>query len=516
MNEQRDAELGARLDELEVQEHGPGYWEGVMSAATPELAGLRARGRRRRLRLWAPVAAAAAAAAIVVAVALSGSGSGVELPAVQPASAAEAIGYTLNVIDQYPGLTGTITTQSVGGLPANQYWYTQHFVVARDGSQRVEERRVEAPQAPKGVKMRDGYDARAHRDQSLLDDSEFFPLPPGEPSEGTHPYWWAEQTHMAPGPPDTPVGAWSPLWRLRAYLRSIQGDPRVHFATSSKDGRPVWVLRTSVVELVGSDKGSTAVALPVSIVIDAATRLPLSYSRSAVPDGDASSGETIVFDIKPLTIAPARDEFIVPVPNAPGVHIVSDGPAVGDQGFRRLDGGDAARVGKATFGVAAFPAWVPAGFRVTDAATKWENGSWTNYPADSPPTKGLVPQLVVSQAFRRGYDQAFVSVRTDPRLYSSTTEGTGKHAVRVDTSDPFLPTINPVVAAEWKLHTTEVRLTAGAFAGATAHVVLEPEHWPHLWVRKGPWVATVAGDLTKAEMIRVADSLGPWNADNGE
>ena len=283
----------------------------------------------------------------------------------------------------------------------------------------------------------------AHRDQSLLDDSEFFPLPAGEPSEGTHPYWWAEQTHMAPGPPDTPVGAWFPLWRLRAYLRSIQGDPRVHFATSSKDGRPVWVLRTSVVELIGSDKGATAVALPVSIVIDAATRLPLSYSRSAVPDGAASSGETIVFDIKPLTEAPARDTFSVPVPNAPGVHIaqrVAEGATRASAGWTA---GTPRGCGKATFGVAAFPAWVPDGFRVTDAATKWENGSWTNYPADSPPTKGLVPQLVVSQAFRRGYDQAFVSVRTDPRLYSSTTEGTGKHAVRVDTSDPFLPTIEP-------------------------------------------------------------------------
>jgi hypothetical protein len=107
-------------------------------------------------------------------------------------------------------------------------------------------------------------------------------------------------------------------------------------------------------------------------------------------------------------------------------------------------------------------------------------------------------------------------VRTDPKLYSSSTRGTGKSKVRTDTSDPFLPTVDPVAAAEWKLHTTDVRLTAGAFAGATAHVVLEPDHWPHLWVLKGPWVATVSGDLTQAEMVRIAESLAPWNPANGE
>ncbi len=104
MNEQRDAELGARLDELEVQEHGPGYWEGVMAAAEPELERLRAgaaaddaglarpatlaqpgraqaaqSGRRRlfggRRWLWVPAAAAvAAAAALVLLIGLPGGG----------------------------------------------------------------------------------------------------------------------------------------------------------------------------------------------------------------------------------------------------------------------------------------------------------------------------------------------------------------------------------------------------------------------------------------------------------
>jgi hypothetical protein len=123
-----------------------------------------------------------------------------------------------------------------------------------------------------------------------------------------------------------------------------------------------------------------------------------------------------------------------------------------------------------------------------------------------------VRRIIVSLAFRRGFDQAFVSVRVDPRLYSATTVGTGEDEVRIDTSDPFVKNIAPGMAAIWASHTDDRRLTGGWFADATAHVVTEPDTWPHLWVRKGPYVACVAGDLTKDEMLRIAESLGPWSA----
>lgn len=102
-------------------------------------------------------------------------------------------------------------------------------------------------------------------------------------------------------------------------------------------------------------------------------------------------------------------------------------------------------------------------------------------------------RTIVSLCFRRGYDQAFVSVHVDPRLYSATTRGAGKDRVRIDTSDPFVAQIEPEVAALWASHTDDVRLTGGWFAGATTHVVLEPETWPHLWVKQGPtWPASPA------------------------
>ena len=46
--------------------------------------------------------------------------------------------------------------------------------------------------------------------------------------------------------------------------------------------------------------------------------------------------------------------------------------------------------------------------------------------------------------------------------------------------------------------------------------MLEPHHWPHLWVRKGPCIACVAGDLTKRQMARIAASLSPWSGEPAE
>ncbi len=61
-------------------------------------------------------------------------------------------------------------------------------------------------------------------------------------------------------------------------------------------------------------------------------------------------------------------------------------------------------------------------------------------------------------------------------------------------------------------HTIDVRLRGVAYSGYIAHIVVEPDHWPHLWVRKEPYVATGSGDLTPAQMVRIAESLQPGNA----
>ena len=89
MNESRDDKLGARLDELEVREHGEDYWGAVMAAVEPELDRLRDEERASRqgafaafverhrtfgggFKWWATAAVAAAVAIVLLLVGLPG------------------------------------------------------------------------------------------------------------------------------------------------------------------------------------------------------------------------------------------------------------------------------------------------------------------------------------------------------------------------------------------------------------------------------------------------------------
>ncbi len=204
MNKQRDAELGARLDELEVQEHGPGYWESVMAAAAPELERIRAgataddaglartagpgrptgpkaaqSGRWRLLGgrrwLWIPAAAAvAAAAALVLLFGLPGGGSNGNAPITfggpQPASAAEAIRFALGALDKAQAIKGTIYIGKVhsGVFKAGD---KVTFLSARDGSYRVTTRTVgpDTMYALPGYVQTIAYNARTRQAQAVLD-----------------------------------------------------------------------------------------------------------------------------------------------------------------------------------------------------------------------------------------------------------------------------------------------------------------------------------------------------------
>ena len=535
MSEQRDMDLGARLDELDVQEHGPEYWSAVMVKVEPELERLRAADAaspRRPLaafvaryptfgggfKWWATTAVAAVAVVALLLAGLPGGKHSMPVVGPAPASAAEAIGYALSALDRYPGIEGTIASRSVDADPADSWSKQMDFVASRDGSLRIESRNVEAGMAPRGVTGTFVYDAPARAVRSLSDWSEIQPLPSTDPDGGEYyPRWWLEMSGMAAAEPDRALlDAGFPLWRVRAYLRTMMSDSEARFIATEQDGRTVWVLSAEAVTVGYSGDRSTPVALPVTITIDAATRLPLALERAGV--SGSYPGELMEFDIHPLSDAPAHDRFALQRPDDPGTNINdgTNGFGGGDQGFRDLPFGDAAAVRKATSGTAAFPQWLPRGFSLAAATAKDDGDTGVNYrPRPGAPTR-FVKFDTVSLCFRRGYDQAFVSVRVDPRLYSSSTRGTGEDKVRTDTSDPFVKNMDPEVAALWASHTDDVRLTGGGFAGATAHVVLEPETWPHLWVKKGPYVACVAGDLTKSQMVRIANSLESWKAPGGE
>jgi hypothetical protein len=54
---------------------------------------------------------------------------------------------------------------------------------------------------------------------------------------------------------------------------------------------------------------------------------------------------------------------------------------------------------------------------------------------------------------------------------------------------------------------TETTLSAGALAGTDAQFVISAHTVPHLWALGERLVVTVGGDLTRAQLVRIADSL---------
>jgi len=160
------------------------------------------------------------------------------------------------------------------------------------------------------------------------------------------------------------------------------------------------------------------------------------------------------------------------------------------------------------------PRWLPPGFALQAAAYQ-TNGS-VSLPRSL--GGGHVPNTILLLAWRRGFDAIYVTVRPDPRLHQKTMiglPGQKKPTIRADTSDPFVGDIAPWDRAQWRLHTLDVRLRQGAFAGAMAHIIVDPGYWPHLWAKKGGRVATVAGDLTGDQMVSFASSLGAWSGSAG-
>jgi hypothetical protein len=93
-------------------------------------------------------------------------------------------------------------------------------------------------------------------------------------------------------------------------------------------------------------------------------------------------------------------------------------------------------------------------------------------------------------AYRRGFDAIFISTRV-------AIEPTGG-AIWSD----------PLATGEGFVDDPEdVQLERGALSGVEANLLIVPLTLPHLWALTDELVVTVAGDLSRDELIRVAESL---------
>jgi hypothetical protein len=147
-----------------------------------------------------------------------------------------------------------------------------------------------------------------------------------------------------------------------------------------------------------------------------------------------------------------------------------------DQGFRGIP---LARASSIVGYQPLVPDRVPNGYHLAEVAVARTPTS--NGPADNPPSRD-----VVSLSYRRGFDQFIV-----------TTRRRGGGSWR----DPLGPP--PGLTA----HPEPVRLHGGALDGVRARLDVDPRTTPHVWALTPDLVVTVSGDLSRGELLDVAQSL---------
>jgi hypothetical protein len=159
-----------------------------------------------------------------------------------------------------------------------------------------------------------------------------------------------------------------------------------------------------------------------------------------------------------------------------------------DHGHRDLSLAESAKL---TTHAPLVPAWAPPGYRLDRVTLAME----------LPPRVGHtnpVSRQVLSLLYRRGYDTFTVTTRL-ARPFSATATDVW--------SDPLLQ------GTPLPDRTEPTRLRSGAMSGTEARVGIYPLVWPHLWAHNDALVLTIAGDLTRAELVRVAESLTAYAGD---
>jgi hypothetical protein len=239
---------------------------------------------------------------------------------------------------------------------------------------------------------------------------------------------------------------------LTGVVRSLLAarDPRVEPTTL--DGRAAWRVTLAVEpdpRLFQADR--------VEVTVDRDTGMPLMVVWAAGGKTRAS------MQVEKLRVDPRLppDEFELPFPRGEVLHQ--------DLGYRRVAlAGVRPIVGYEPF----VPRMLPASYRSAEIGAAREVSPAAG--GESP------PRDAVEISFRRGLQQFVV----------------GSQARRGAAHDPF-----------GGPGREKVTLHGGALDGATAEIVIDPRSVPHLWLATPKLVVFVAGDLTRAELIAVAQSL---------
>ncbi len=276
---------------------------------------------------------------------------------------------------------------------------------------------------------------------------------------GSGPHFASVVTGEAPGPPDGGPGDAFLQRQLGAVVRALLAaqDPAVRETTF--EGRKAWhvVLTTQPNRWYGDHDR-------LDVIIDQETGIALRALYTLRGEFESELRvERLIVD-RPL---PPKT-FTLRFPG--GKEVLRS-----DDGFRRVPLERASSVVRYDPLV---PDSVPDGYHLVDVAVAREPA-----PADpiNPPSRD-----VVSLSYRRGFDQFIV-----------TTRRRGDGAWR----DPLGPP--PGLMA----HPEPVALHGGALDRVAGHLDVDPRTIPHVWALTPKLVVTVSGDLSRAELLEVVQSL---------
>jgi hypothetical protein len=447
----RDELLGALLRQLDVPEHRPEFYAELHYRLAEERRTRQAEERRRRrasrnrIRWTARTAFAAAAAAIAaLAIGLPRGGDGPEVATAAEIKAKVAAALSAKSLSGEIVFHGS-SYRNAYGWKGPKRW---SFATTARGDLHIRE-----ADGPNNL----AYDAHEGVERSL-NTSE---------SIGGDTLFAAERRGLAPGPPDQGPSE-SFLQRdygsvVRALLAA--DDPRIGETTYR--GQPAWRLEIAVrPNLIVPELSGNAFV----ITVDQETGLPLRILE--LKDGEVLDE----IRLEELEVDPKLppDEFTVRFPQDSEV-------ARSDDGFRRVGLDDVAgRVGYSPL----VPADVPAGYELTEVAVA-ERALQTGVEAGNP-----ISRNVVSLAYRRGLDRFVVTTRL-------------RHV-------PGFQDIwgDPLGTGEgYRDEPERIKLAGGALAGVAAELLVIPRNTPHIWAKTDKLVVTIAGDLSRAELLAVAESL---------
>ena len=458
--EQRDDALGAALRELEVPEHRPEFHEAVWAMLEREAADRggarreprpvrphpprRGRPHPRRRWAWGLATAAAISALAVVAVMVGVPGRG---PGV--ATAAEVRARVAQAWATADSVSGVLAIEAVD--PAREVrgegpssLRRWSFLLTAQG-----DFRLTSIDGPDDV----AYDAGTNVERGLntsasIPDSDVL--------------FASEITGLAPGPPD-PAPSREILDRgLGSVVRALVagGGGRVREVTYG--GWEAWLLETDVPAAVELSPDH------LRVTVNRETGFPVRVV--AFRDGRRVS-ETRIQDLRVNPPLPAG-AFSLEFPEGMDVSRT-------DYGFRPVRLEDvASAVGYEPL----VPARIPDGYRLAEVMVS-EKPTRTGAFGGNPPVGDIV-----SLSYRRGLDQFIVTIRPvgeEPGAWG----------------DPF-------DRGEGSLGEPErVTFSAGALAGGQGELVVDPMTPPHVWATTDRFVVTVSGDLTRPELLQVAESL---------